>query len=398
MNVQTVRRAAWIAARVLICAGALALGIYLLWKYEYLSQLLCVDNLVGAVPLALVLICWAGVGILVWVKHTRATAPLCIVLAVMVALSAALFPNALRANWWFDYGQPMTTDSQPDLSVYEPFAEGNLLASLDGPASLQLTEDLPQLDGAVALYPLYAAAAQAVYAEESCAPDRVIMTNTLKAYDGVIAGERDVIFVAGPSASQKQKAEAAGAELVFTPIGREAFVFLTAKSNPVENLTYQQIKNIYSGKTAYWSTLGWREGGKIVAFQRPDGSGSQTGLQNLMGDLPLIAVQPLPDPSLVGTNSLMQQMSVWWQGVQPALGYSYKFYATVMYTNPDTKLLSVDGVSPTPEHITDGSYPFTVEFYAVTRGQPQGNVKALIDWLLSPEGQELIVRTGYAGI
>ena len=117
-----------------------------------------------------------------------------------------------------------------------------------------------------------------------------------------------------------------------------------------------------------------------------------------MGDLPLIAVQPLPDPSLVGTNSLMQQMSVWWQGVQPALGYSYKFYATVMYTNPDTKLLSVDGVSPTPEHIPDGSYPFTVEFYAVTRGQPQGNVKALIDWLLSPEGQELIVRTGYAGI
>ena len=224
------------------------------------------------------------------------------------------------------------------------------------------------------------------------------MTNTLRAYDGLIAGERDIIFVAGPSANQRAAARAAGVNPVFTPIGKEAFVFVVAGSNPIENLTYQQLKNIYSGKTAYWRTLGWKEGGKIVAFQRPDGSGSQTGLQNIMKDLPLIAPQPLPSPSLAGTNSLMTQMSVEWKGVQPALGYSYKYYATVMYSNPDTKLLSVDGVAPTAENISNGSYPFVANFYAVTNGEPTGNTKILIDWILSEEGQKLIERTGYARV
>lgn len=384
------------AAGSLITAGAVAAAIYLLWRYEYLSQFACIDNIVGLIPVALAIVFVGAVAALCFIPHKKATAPLSIALAAVIALSAALFPNALRANWWIDYGQSMTSDSQPDISVYEPFKENSKLATLDEQSALILTEDLPQLDGAIALYPLYAAFAQAAYAEEAYTPDRVIMTNTLKAYSGIISGERDVIFVAGSSESQMAEAEKAGAELVFTPIGREAFVFLVADSNPIDNLSYQQIKNIYSGKTANWGTLGWEQGGKIIAYQRPEGSGSQTGIQGVMKDVPLIAPQPLPDRSLVGTNSLMQQITVTWKGVQPALGYSYKYYATVMYSNPSAKLLSIDGVAPTQQNISDGSYPFVVDFYAVTNGQPTGNVKKLIDWILSPQGQELIAKTGYA--
>ncbi len=387
-----------IAVGSLITAGVLAAGIYLLWRYEYLSQFFCVDNIVGLIPVALVVVAVLSVAALCFIPYRKATAPLSVALAVVFALSAALFPNALRANWWLDYGQVMTTDSQPDISVYEPFKEGSRLAALDEPSTLVLDEDLPRLDGAIALYPVYAAFAQAVYDEQAYSPDRVIMTNTLKAYSGVISGERDVIFVAGASESQMKEAEKAGAELVFTPIGREAFVFIVADGNPVDNLDYQQIKNIYSGKTAYWRTLGWEEGGRIIAFQRPEGSGSQTGIQGIMKDIPLVAPQPLPDRSLIGTNSLMQQITVTWKGVQSALGYSYKYYATEMYSNPSAKLLSIDGVAPTQENITDGSYPFVVDFYAVTNGQPTGNVRALIDWIISPQGQELISKTGYAPI
>lgn len=382
----------------LITAGALALGIYFLWRYEYLSQFAYIDNFVGLIPVALVIIFIGAIATLCFIPHKRATAPLSIALAVVSALSAALFPNALRANWWIDYGQVMTTEAQPDISVYEPFKEGSELAELEEPSTLVLDSDLPQLDGALALYPVYAAFAQAAYSEEAYTSDRVIMTNTLKAYSGIISGERDVIFVAGAAESQMEKAKKAGAELVFTPIGREAFVFIVANSNPTDNLSYQQIKNIYSGKTANWRTLGWEEGGEIIAFQRPEGSGSQTGIQGVMKDMPLIAPQPLPDRSLVGTNSLMQQVTVTWKGVQPALGYSYKYYATEMYANPSAKLLSIDGIAPTQENITSGAYPFVVDFYAVTNGQPTGNVKKLIDWILSPQGQELISRTGYAPI
>ena len=69
-----------------------------------------------------------------------------------------------------------------------------------------------------------------------------------------------------------------------------------------------------------------------------------------------------------------------------------------MYPNPDTKMLSVDGAEPSLENIRDGSYPFVADFYAVTNGEPEGNAKLLIDWILSPQGQELIEKTGYVGI
>ena len=66
-----------------------------------------------------------------------------------------------------------------------------------------------------------------------------------------------------------------------------------------------------------------------------------------------------------------------------------------MYPNPDAKFLKVDGAEPSVENIRNGSYPFTVNFYAITNGAPQGNTKKLIDWLLSEQGQRLIGKTGY---
>ena len=254
------------------------------------------------------------------------------------------------------------------------------------------------LDGATALYPVYAAFVQAAYDRSAYSRDVVRCTKTSQAYRSIIDGSCDIIFVLEPSESQKAAAKAAGADLVLTPIGREAFVFLVGDENPVNDISVRQIRNIYSGKTARWSTLGWEDGGNIIAFQRPDGSGSQTGLQKIMGDLPIIVPQPLPDESLIGTNSLTQQITVRWNGVQPALGYSYKFYATTMYSNPHAKLLSVNGIAPTDENIRNGTYPFVFTFYAVTNGRPEGAEKEFIDWILSDQGSELIQKTGYTPI
>lgn len=385
--------------RILLTAGACALGVWLLWRYEYLSQFDCVDNFVGAIPIALVLVLTGGFIALVWIKHSKRLAGLSVSLAVVVALSGALFPNSLRGNWWIQ--QPYSKEGDnPDITVYAPFI-GEKTARLDDPPTLTLTENLPVMDGALALYPVYAAVAEAVYDKAAYgAGESTPFTNTLRAFENLIAGERDVIFSSHASENQLKAAKEAGVELVHTPIGKEAFVFLVGGKNPTDNLTLQQICNVYSGKTAKWRTLGWDEGGDIVAFQRPDGSGSQTGIQSVMRDagLPLIAPQPLPDKSLIGTNSLMKQISVEWNGVQPALGYSYKFFATEMYPNPEAKILSIDGVPPSTENISSGTYPFTVEFYAITNGEPTGNTKLLIDWILSPQGQELIEKTGYAKI
>ena len=398
MDKKTVRILLLIA-QIFLTVGALALGGWLLWRYQYFSQFGQVDNLVGTIPIALIFVMVAGICILVWIKHTRRLAGLSVSLAVIIVLSGTLFPNSLRGNWWIQ--QPYSVEGEnPDITVYSPFV-GEKTARLDEQATLILRDNLPVMDGALALYPVYAAIAEAVYDETAYGTgESTPFTNTLRAFDSLIAGERDIIFSSHASEKQMRAAKDAGVELVHTPIGKEAFVFLVGEKNPTESLSMQQIYNIYSGKTAKWRTLGWKEGGDIIAFQRPEGSGSQTGIQAVMRNakLPLIVPQPLPDKSLVGTNSLMKQISVEWKGVQPALGYSYRFFATEMYPNPQAKLLKIDGIEPSTENIANGTYPFTVEFYAITNGAPTGNSKALIEWILSPQGQSLIEKTGYAPI
>lgn len=372
-----------------------ALGGYILCKYEYLRAFSQVDNIVGALPVALVLAGATGATMLLWVKYTKRFIPVSAVIALLI-LSVVLLPIALQGNWWISPKISHISEAAPDLLAYAPFSEGSLTAKLNEKSTLHIAERLPVLDGAMALYPVYAAFAEAVYDKSVFSQDNVLCTNTRGAYEAIIAGERDIIFVASASQQQMAAAKAAGADLKFTPIGREAFVFLVGKENPIDDISYQQLRNIYSGKTAKWSTLGWHAGGKIIAFQRPEGSGSQTGLQKMvMAKLPIQVPQPLPDASLIGTNSLMKQISVKWQGVQPALGYSYKFYATTMYANPDAKLLKVNGVEPSTENIQNGRYPFIGYLYAVTNGEPSGNMKLLIDWILSPQGQEIIEKTGY---
>lgn len=384
--------------RVLIILLIFGVGGYVLYKHEFFGEIKAVDNIIGMLPVALVISGAGALAALLWMKHKRKYIPVSTALSAVALLSVLLFPTALRGNWWLNITVSKGAEVKPDLTVFAPFSENSQTAKLDEKASLTLSGSLPKLDGATALYPVYAAFAESLYEEAAFSPNDVVCTNTRNAYEAIMTGERDIIFVAGASAQQRKKAEEMGVKLVFTPIGREAFVFLTGRDNPVENITLQQIRNIYSGKTAYWSTLGWKEGGKIIAFQRPEGSGSQTGLQNLMGNLPIITPQPLPDSSLIGTNSLMKQVSIVWKGVQPALGYSYRYYATVMFSNSEAKMLSVDGVEPSAENIRNGSYPLSADFYAVTNGDPEGNARLFIEWILSSQGQEIVEKTGYSAV
>ncbi|MCL2721769.1 MAG: substrate-binding domain-containing protein [Treponema sp.] len=381
--------------RIIIIIFVWITGCYILYRYEYFIAFNEIDNIVGMIPVALVLTAAIGINVLLWIIHKKQFFAVSAVIFLFVILSIVLFPLALRGNWWINPTTFNESEAAPDLTIFIPFSENSKTAKLDEKSQLLLTDSLPVLDGATALYPVYAAFAEAVYDKNIFSQDYVLCTSTRNAYQGIISGNRDIIFTVGASEQQVAAAKEAGVDLYFTPIGREAFVFLTGKNNPVDNLTYQQIRNIYSGKTAKWSTLGWREGGSIIAFQRPQGSGSQTGLQTYLKGLPIQVPQPLPDASLIGTNSLMRQVSLEWQGVQPALGYSYRYFALTMYSNPDVKLLKIDGIEPSIVNIQNGSYRFIGNFYAVTNGQSQGNSKLLIDWILSPQGQEIIEKTGY---
>ena len=82
-----------------------------------------------------------------------------------------------------------------------------------------------------------------------------------------------------------------------------------------------------------------------------------------------------------------------------SIGFSFRYYVEGIIKNPEIKMIAVDGVAPTVENIKNGSYPIVTPVYAVTyKNNPNPNVKELINWVLSDEGQYIIEKTGYVGI
>ena len=157
----------------------------------------------------------------------------------------------------------------------------------------------------------------------------------------------------------------------------------------------EQIKDIYSGKTKKWNELGIKGMGNIRAFQRDEGSGSQTALKKLMADRELIV--PPKENIVEGMGGIIKKAADY-RNYKNAIGYSFRFYSTEMVKNNQIKLLKIDGVYPDTEAIENGSYPITSEFYAVTRSGCTENTKKLVDWICSHQGAELIEKTGYTAI
>lgn len=174
-------------------------------------------------------------------------------------------------------------NSSTDLTPYNVTNPKNILPRLTEKATFTIDtrQRMLTLDGAEAAFPVYSAFAQAVYKNANQNSNFITFTNTIFAYERLIRGEADIYFGAEPSTAQRKMAEEAGVELVMTPIAKEAFVFFTHQRNPVQNLSTKQIQSIYGGKTTNWKQVGG-DNRRILAFQRPENSGSQTWLQKVM--------------------------------------------------------------------------------------------------------------------
>ncbi len=291
---------------------------------------------------------------------------------------------------------PTVNDQGVDLNKYAPFTDNTKAVSLDEPSTLKIQSELPKLDGATALYPLYSAFVQAVYPQDdyNIYNSKVMCTTTPDAYKNLIEGQVDIIFVARPSKDQIAEAKSKGLEFKLTPIGYEAFVFFVNSKNTVDALSKSQIQDIYSGKITSWQDVGGKKE-NIRAFQRPDNSGSQTMLQKIMEDKALMT--PPKEDVVAGMGGIIERTSSY-RNYKNAIGYSFLFFATEMIHNNQIHLLKIDGVYPDKNTIKNKTYPFTAELYAVTTNTDNPNVDKFIEWILSPQGQSLVEKTGYIPI
>ena len=285
-------------------------------------------------------------------------------------------------------------EDEVDLSFYHPFYEKNLLKRLNDLPTVIFTEDYPRLDGATAAYPVYGAMVQELYKglDRETVKEYIRCSNTSMAYERLIEGEIDIFFGAQPSKQQYEAAKEKGVELNLIPIAKEAFVFFVNKENPVNSLTLPQIQDIYQKKIINWKDLGGKTE-KIIPFQRPKNSGSQTVmLAMVMGEK--VLPPPLKEESASGMGGIINRVAAY-RNYSSSIGYSFRFFATGMKPNENIKLLAINGIMPSVENIQNGVYPFTVDVYAVTAGSANENTEKLIEWILSEQGQGFIETCGY---
>jgi hypothetical protein len=207
----------------------------------------------------------------------------------------------------------------------------------------------------------------------------------------VLAPRADLILVARPPSEDELKAaKEDSVEFDVRPCALDAFVFLVNAKNPVETLTLDQIRSIYTGKVKSWREVGGDDE-PIAAFTRDRNSGSEELMRALvMKDLKMIEGG---ERMLMGMAGPIDAVS----DSRRAIAYSVYYYEHVMRRRPENRLLAVNGVAPSSETIASRRYPLTTEVYVVTRKglMPQEPAVKLRDWLLSDDGQRLIADSGY---
>ncbi len=284
-----------------------------------------------------------------------------------------------------------------DVSKFLPFEEKSELARTGALLHFSEDDDLPVLDGAAALVPVYASVIDSIYPEgcvtyeggsfsddnkygENFAQDSAMQyQNTIRGFDAMVDGSVDLFFTAHPSKEQMESAKEKGVELEIVPVGLEGFVFFVNKNNPVDDLTADQIRSIYRGEITNWKDVGGPSR-TINPLTRIKGSGSQTMMDKFMED------DIHPERTLFSIFGA-------------SIGYSFRYYLSGMVANDNVKMLSINGIYPDVTNIKSGSYPLTANFYVVYRKDNDNeNVKKLVDWLLSDEGQRMIEACGYVPI
>ena len=169
--------------------------------------------------------------------------------------------------------------------------------------------------------------------------------------------------------------------LWYVEIARDGLAVIVHPSNPIQNLTLDQISDIYAATVSNWSQLGGSSS-QIHVITREDGSGTRGAFESLvMGE-----AQITPRAIVQDSNGAVLQLVA---DDPNAIGF-----ISLGLVNETVKALELGGVAATRENVINGSYGLSRPFLFIARGQPTGQTKQFIDFTLSAEGQKLLATEG----
>lgn len=203
------------------------------------------------------------------------------------------------------------------------------------------------------------------------------------------------------SAEEIARAERNNIEPVEFVVAGDAIGIIVNHNNPVDRLTIQQISDIYSGKISNWTEVGG-EDRPIVRLSRETNSGTHVYFLE-----EVIRMGRADDKTLFSTDTLLlpssEGITVEVRDNPNAIGYDGLGYIThevkvIAVARQQGELDDEDYVLPSAETVNQGTYPIARDLYMYTSGQPEGVVKAYLEWILSPEAQEIVADIGFVPI
>lgn len=218
---------------------------------------------------------------------------------------------------------------------------------------------------------------------------------------GIAALLNNTVDIANASRQIKEEelslAQSLGIDPYEITVARDAVAVIVNSQNPIDRLTLQQISDIYQGKFTNWQELGG-EDRPIVRVSRESNSGTHVYFLETVLRLGDSDSELLFDPYtllLPSSEGIIAEV----RDNPNAIGYDGLGYVT-----PDVKVLSIATsedapfVLPSAESVSDGTYPIARDLYVYTNGEPQGEVRAYLDWILSKEGQAVVEKLGFVSI
>jgi phosphate transport system substrate-binding protein len=170
-------------------------------------------------------------------------------------------------------------------------------------------------------------------------------------------------------------------------VARDGLAVYLHESNPVAELTLEQISGIYTGTIARWSQVGGPDA-PIVTYGRENSSGTYEYFkEHVLQKADFAAsVQTLPGTAAV-VNAVARDPN--------GIGYGGAAYLKGVKECAVKRDDPTPGVLPNAENVRSGAYPISRGLYFYLRKAPEGPMKEFVDFVLSEPGQKLVTEVGY---
>lgn len=252
--------------------------------------------------------------------------------------------------------------------------------------------DFPILDSSTARKPV-TKSIYSLFCLEAGIPGNAPVCNTTHgAWIALADRMTDIALLAAPTEEEQAYLKEQGTEVEMKLYGGDGLVFIGNKACGVENLTLDDVRNIYRGKIKNWSQLGGVDA-PIHVLYRDDQSGSQRLFEKMVwGDKKIPNFEKLGFERLDEMNTIVNACLY-----DPyTIGYSIMTYLNDVYGEEDLLAFTLEGVAAKPENVASGDYSLGTKGYVVIRADEAKNSPArrLYDWFGSPICDEILRSNG----